>query len=115
MISINQVSLPSPASLSVRTAIKGGTAQYNTMGQLVQDGMKKKRQVEIIWNRMPASFLSALAQLLEENDFLSLIYPDPLQGQRLMECRVLEHTARAWRYENGQTQWADVKLSLEER
>jgi len=64
---------------------------------------------------MNAPFLASLAQVLQGNDFLSLVYPDPLYGQRQMECRILEHSARAWRYENDQAQWADVKLFMEER
>lgn len=115
MISLNGIALPSPSSLFVRCVPKGGSVQYNSLGQMVQEGMREKRHVEMTWNRLPASVLLQLKQILSAGGFFTLVYPDPLAGSRQMDCYVLEHAARAWQYQNGQASWADVKLSLEER
>lgn len=115
MIAINGTALPSPSALSVRTALKAGSAGYNTLGQLVQDNMREKRTVEITWNRMPGPTLSALAALSDGADFLTLVYPDPLAGDREMACRITARSARVYSYQAGVPTWADVKLTMEER
>ena len=51
MISINGLSLPSPHALTVQIIPKGGTSQYNALGQLVQEGVREKRMVEITWQK----------------------------------------------------------------
>lgn len=114
-MTLNGLALPSPASLSVRVAPRSGTAQYNTLGQLVQDGIRDKRTVEITWTRMDSAALSALSALLNEGGFFTLIYPDPLSGSREMSCRAKEHSARVRRMQSGAPLWADVTLTLEER
>ena len=115
MISLNNVSLPAPTGLSVRVRPQAGTAQYNALGDLVQDGFRDKRTVEIAWSRMPASTLRSLAQLLSAGGFFTLVYPDPLSGSREMRCRATEQSARVWRYAEGEPKWADVALTLEEQ
>ena len=115
MITLNNVSLPSPTGLSVRVRPQAGTAQYNTLGQLMQDGFKDKRTVEIAWSRMDAVTLRSLASLLTAGGFFSLTYPDPLSGSRTIACRATEQSARVWRYANGAAAWADVTLTLEEQ
>lgn len=115
MITLNSVSLPSPSGLAVRVRPQAGTAQYNTLGELVQDGFRDKRTVEITWSRMPASTLQSLAALLAAGGFFTLVYPDPLSGSREMRCRATEQSARVWQYQNGAPQWADVALTLEEQ
>lgn len=115
MISLNDVSLPSPTGLSVRVRPQAGTAQYNTLGQLVQDGFRDKRTVKIAWTRMDGAALRALAAQLSAGGFFSLTYPDPLSGSRTMTCRATDQSARVWRYENGDPAWADVTLTLEEQ
>ena len=84
MIRINETPLPSPTALAVRVEPKAGTAQYNTLGQLLQDGMRDKRTVEITWARMAGDTLAALALLLSPGGFFTLVYPDPLSGNREM-------------------------------
>ena len=115
MISLNGIVLPSPSNLMVRCMQKGGTAQYNSLGQLVQEGMQEKRHVEIIWNRLPASVLAQLAQSLHAGGFFPLVYPDPMAGNKEISCCASEYSARVWQYQDGKAAWADVKLSLEER
>ena len=115
MISINGVTLPSPTALAVKSEPKAGTTQYNTLGQLVQDGMRDKRTVEITWKRMAGESLAALAQLLSEGGFFTLIYPDPLSGRREMQCRAAEQSAKVYQYQDGTPLWADVKLTMEEQ
>lgn len=114
MITLSSLSLPSPASLSVHASLQGGAAQYNTLGQLVQDGMQEKRTVEILWTRLSASILSQLAQALQ-GGFLTCVYPDPLLGERTMRCRCASHSARVFQYLDGAPVWADVKITLEEQ
>ena len=115
MIRLNGIAFPSPSNLLVRCTPKGGVAQYNSLGQLVQEGMQEKRHVEIIWNRLPGSVLSQLAQILNAGGFFSLVYPDPMAGNREMSCYASEHSARVWQYRDGQAAWADVKLAVEEQ
>lgn len=115
MIQINDVALPAPASLSVQIIPQAGTAQYNTLGQLVQDGMKEKRTVEISWTRMPGDTLAALSGVLEAGGFFTVVYPDPLSGQRRMTARITDRFARVSRYQAQEIQWADVRLTLEEQ
>ena len=115
MILINDLSLPAPASLSVKIEPRTGVSQYNTLGQLVQDGVREKRTVEIAWTRMAAATLNQLAALLSPGGFFSLSYPDPLSGARVMSCRVMGQSARVCQYRNGAPLWADVQLILEEQ
>lgn len=115
MIILNGLSLPAPTALSVRIAPKSGACEYNTLGQLVQDGVFQKRTVEIVWTRMSGTSLGLLAQKLNEGDFFTLSYPDPLAGSREMRCRITGQSARVYQYLNGVPTWADVKLTLEER
>ena len=115
MISLNGISLPSPTTLSVRVSPQAGTAQYNTLGQTVLDGMRDKRTVEIGWNRMAGDALAALAALLSPGGFFTLVYPDPLSGSRSMTCRVREQFARVYQYQSGAPLWADVRLTMEEQ
>ena len=114
MITIGSLSLPSPSSLAVRVSLQGGTAQYNTLGVLVQDGMREKRAVDILWNHLPVSSLALLSQALT-GGFITCVYPDPLLGSRQMSCRCTAQSARVYRCENGAPQWADVRITLEER
>ena len=114
MITLNNIVLPSPSALSVTVTPQAGTSQYNSLGLLVQDGVKNKRTVSLSWARMAASSLTELTELLAAGDFCTLTYPDPLSGSREMACRVREQSARVWRCD-GAPQWADVKLILEER
>lgn len=115
MIQINGTVLPAPTALSVRVVPRAGTAQYNALGQLVRDGMREKRTVEISWSRMAGSALAQLSQMLAAGGFFTLVYPDPLSGAREMSCHVTEQAARVWQYLEGVPAWADVKLTLEER
>lgn len=114
MISINDTSLPTPASLSVHVTMQTGSVHYNALGQMLLDGRKEKRKVEIGWARLGSQELTALSSLLT-GGFITLSYPDPLAGQREMEGLVTEKDARVWRFENNQAAWADVKLTVEER
>lgn len=114
MIILQSQVLPSPSALSVRAALQGGSAQYNTLGNLVQDGMKEKRTVEILWTRLSASALQTLSQALT-GGFMTCSYPDPLLGQRTMACRCTDKSARVYRCPDGAPQWADVKIILEEQ
>ena len=114
MITLQSLPLPSPAALSVKTALRGGTAQYNTLGELVQDGMKEKRTVEISWRSLPSSALGQLAEALS-GGFLQCTYPDPLLGTRTMSCQCTQHCARVYRVQDGAAQWADVSVTLEEQ
>lgn len=114
MIAINQTALPTPASLSVRVRPAAGTAQYNTLGQTVLDGMADKHTVTIAWTRMSETDLQTLSSLLSDGGFLSLAYPDPLSGSREMTCRVTDRSARVCR-QAGSPAWADVTLTLEEQ
>lgn len=115
MIAINGTRLPSPGSLSVRKVRRVGSTDYNSLGKMVQDGVREKNIVEIIWPRMSASVLSELAALLESAPFFQLSYPDPLEGNREMEGWAAEKQARVWKFEGGMPAWADVKLVVEER
>ena len=115
MITLNGVSLPSPATLSVRVTPQAGTAQYNTLGQTVLDNLRDKRTVEIGWSRMTGDALASLANLLSPGGFFTLVYPDPLSGSRTMTCRVREQAARVYQYQNEQPLWADVRLTMEEQ
>ena len=115
MIKINGVSLPSPSSLSVRVLPRAGTSDYNSLGYLVQDGVKDKRTVEIGWARMSGANLTLLAAQLALGGFLTLSYPDPLSGSREMVCRAAGQSAHVCQYLDGAPLWADVKLILEER
>lgn len=115
MITLNQLTLPAPSSLSVRVRPQGGIAQYNTLGQLVQDGFFDKRIVTVAWARMPGETLEALSALLADGGFFTLTYPDPLSGSRAMSCRVTDRSASVYRYQNGAPLWADVSLTLEEQ
>ena len=114
MITLNNVSLPSPASLSVRTSLQGGTTAYNALGQLVQDGMRQKRTIEVSWVRLPESQLAVISGAVAEG-FISCTYPDPLLGNRTMVCRVTGHSAQLWRYQAEGSAWADVRITLEEQ
>lgn len=115
MIVLNGLSLPAPSSLAVRVTPRGGASQYNTLGQLVQDGVREKRTVEIAWTRMPAETLAALAALLAAGGFFTLVYPDPLSGNLEISCHMKEQSARVFRMADGAALWADVTLTMEER
>ena len=115
MIRINDLSLPAPSSLSVRVTPQGGSAQYNTLGKLVQDGMQNKHTVDISWARMPGDTLRRLSQTLSAGGFFSVTYPDPLSGSREMTCRVTVQAARVYQFRAEHPVWADVSLSLEEQ
>ena len=115
MLQLNGVSLPPPSSLSVRVMPRAGTAEYNSLGNLVQDGVKEKRTVEIGWVRISLADLAVLAAQLSPGGFITLTYPDPLSGSREMHCRAAGQSARVYRCRDGAPQWADVTLTLEER
>ena len=115
MISINGTPLPSPTALAVKVEPKAGSAQYNTLGQLLQDGMREKRTVEIAWARMAGEALAGLTRLLSAGGFFTLTYPDPLSGSREIRCRAAEQSARVGEYRDGAPLWADVKLTMEEQ
>ena len=115
MITLNDLSLPAPSSLSVQVSPQGGTVHYNTLGHLLQDGMREKRTVDIAWARFPGAMLSQLDAALSFSDFMTLTYPDPLKGQRTMRCRSTRHSAQVYRFSGGQAVWADVKITLEEQ
>ena len=115
MISINGLSLPSPHALTVQIVPKGGTSQYNALGQLVQEGVREKRMVEITWHRMEGDQLQALSQVLSAGGFFTLVYPDPLSSRREMICCIKRQTARVWQYQQDAPKWADVQLTLEEQ
>ena len=115
MLSINGISLPSPTSLSVQVISRGGSTQYNVLGQMVRDGAREKRVLQIAWSRMTADQLSVLSSLLESGQLLTLSYPDPLAGRREMSCFAADRSARVWQYRDGVPAWADVKLTLEEQ
>lgn len=114
MITISGITLPAPSSLAVSVTQRGGSAQYNTLGELVQDGMKEKRTVDVSWRCLPAASLTLLSQALQ-GGFISCAYPDPLLGARSMTCRCTRHAARVYRVQENAPQWADVTLTLEER
>lgn len=115
MLTIGNLSLPSPTALSVHVSPRGGSTQYNTLGQLVSDGATEKRTVEIVWTRMAATALAQLYALLDGGGFFTLTYPDPVSGARQMSCRVRERATKLYQYTDGAAAWADVKLTLEER
>jgi len=114
MITLADVSLPAPSSLSVSVSLQGGSTQFNTLGERVQDGVREKRTVDISWRCLSAETLASLSQALN-GDFLSCSYPDPLLGPRTMTCRCSRQSARVYRCPDSTPQWADVNLTLEER
>ncbi|MBQ9263743.1 MAG: hypothetical protein IJ189_05970 [Clostridia bacterium] len=114
MITIHETLLPSPTALSVRVTLQAGTAQYNTQGNLVQDGMREKRTVDIAWTRMSLDDLSSLAEAMAD-PFFDCAYPDPLLGNRTMRCRCTGKSASVFQYRDGVPVWADVKITLEEQ
>ena len=114
MIKINNVTLSSPSSLTVQSALQGGSAHYNALGKLLLDGRREKRRVEISWARLSVAELAILSGALTEG-FVTLSYPDPLAGQRQMECLVTEKNAQVWRMEQNAACWAQVRLRFEER
>lgn len=115
MLSINGIVFPSPHSLSVKASLKAGSSQYNTLGQLLHDGMQEKRTVEILWIRLPQSALTLLAEQLAPGGFFTCCYPDPLKGETEMICHAASHQATLYHYQPDSPQWADVKLTLEEQ
>lgn len=115
MLSINHVVLPSPHSLSVKVAPKVGSSQYNTRGQLLQDGVQEKRTVEIVWVRLSQDDLALLARQLNPGGFFACSYPDPLKGQTEITCRLAGQQATVYHYQPAAALWADVKLTLEEQ
>ncbi|MBQ6803266.1 MAG: hypothetical protein IJP04_01290 [Clostridia bacterium] len=115
MLSINDVVLPSPHSLSVKITPKTGSTQYNTRGQLLQDGVQEKRTVEIVWVRLNQDDLSLLAGQLNPGGFFTCNYPDPLKGQTEITCRLSGQQATVYHYQPAAPLWADVKLILEEQ
>ncbi len=115
MLSINGVSLPSPHSLSVQVSPRGGNAQYNTLGQLLQDGIREKRTLEITWHQLSRSSLSLIAAQLSPGGFFTCTFPDPLKGETEMTCRLAAHQATLYRHQPDAPLWADVRLTLEER
>ncbi|MBR1585719.1 MAG: hypothetical protein IJ662_09285 [Clostridia bacterium] len=114
MITINKRTLPSPSALSVKITPQAGTAQYNTLGELVQDGMKDKRTVEISWAHLSGDDLGILSLALTDG-FFDCTYPDPLSGNRAMRCRCTARSARVYQYRDDLPVWADVKIILEEQ
>jgi len=114
MILLSGISLPAPSSLSVSASLQGGTAQFNTLGEKVQDGVYEKRTVDIAWRCLSADALTSLAQALQSG-FISCTYPDPMLGTRTMSCRCIRHAARVYRCQGDAPQWADVNLTLEEQ
>lgn len=114
MITINGAVLPAPHSLSVQVMKIGGSRDYNALGQLVEEGMREKRRVELAWRRMADAQLHALQAALQEAAPLSLVCPDPSARQREMLCTLVHHAATVWHYEQGEPAWADVQLILEE-
>lgn len=114
MIKINNVAMPSPSALMVQSALQGGSVHYNALGKLLLDGRREKRRVEVSWARLSAAELATLSGALTEG-FVTLSYPDPLAGQRQMECLVTEKNAQVWRMAQDAACWAQVKLRFEER
>lgn len=115
MLTLNGTALPSPSSLSVSVTAQRGSVRFNSLGQRLLDGQCEKTTVEILWARMEPSALSTLAQLLASGGFFTLVYPDPLSGQRSISCHVTERSAQVFSLRGTQPAFCQVRLKLEER
>lgn len=115
MIAINQTVLPTPSALNVQVQTQSGQVRFNSAGEKLLEGQREKSTVEMVWNQMETSTLTALAQVLQPGGFFTLTYPDPLNGQRQISCHVTERSAQVFSLRSGETRWCQVRLKMEER
>ena len=115
MISLNDVTLPTPSSLKVSVSPGRRQVRYNSLGEKLLDGQYEKTTVEISWARMDSTALASLAQLLQSDVFFTLVYPDPLSGQRQITCHVVGRTAQVFSLRGTSPAFSALTLKLEER
>lgn len=114
MIHIQDLSLPVPSACVVEITGQAASRRYNTLGQLVMDGRREKRTLDLRWSRMEENMLMQLFSLLDGAAFFDITYPDPVAGEKTITCFCADRGAKIWQYA-GQARWADVHVKLEER
>ena len=113
MIRINDVSLPPPTEYRLTYQDTLGLKQVNALGNVVRDVLGKKRRVQIGYKRMSGISASDLCTLVSPTSEMSVTCPS-LMGDQTFLCRLGTMDCSLFHRENGQDDWADVTLVLEE-
>lgn len=92
-------------------------AQRTASGRMAMEIVAIKRRVDVTWQMIRASDLSAIVDLIEQNaPFFSLTYPDPQKGEtHTITVYAGDVNANAWHTVGGERWWQDASIAFIEQ
>lgn len=105
---------PQPSKLQI-DIMDLSFAERNSQGDMLIDRKAVKRKLEIEWNQLKNSEISAILQLVQDV-FFQATYPDPFTGAMATKTfYVGDRTMPIYNYNNGTPLWSGLKFSLIEQ
>lgn len=93
----------------------GETTTRTADGTLSRDRIAVKRQIDMSWNALQWSQVSAVLTAMQD-EFFQFTYPDPMTGQQETKTfYVGDRTAPVALTKNGVTWWQGLQLTLTEQ
>lgn len=113
-IRIGTVIMPKPRSLEIGGEV---VAKEKTMaaGNLVRDIIGWRVVVTASWEWVPQKTLTAVTELARQCRFVTLDYPDPVDGHASGEFKIEIGNQKVFRYRRGEPYWYNVELKATAR
>ena len=116
MISINGVKIATPKTYEVTVNDLDGESNRNANGELIRDRIAVKRKLNLEWQPLTQSEISALLKAVS-SVFFTVTFPDPELGMITKTMYVGDRTAPAYFYDEKtkQVKWSGLKMNFIEK
>ncbi len=116
LVTLNGIAIadPSKLELGIFRLTKASRSANGTMNMEI---IAIKRQVSLQWEKIKASELKTILDLLDAATFHTLVYPDPqgTGGTKTITAYVGDITESAWYMVGAERYWENVRVGLIER
>ena len=97
-----------------RTLEVGGSylAKETTMasGKIVRDIIGYRKELTAEWEWLPDGLLQRLLPIVRSGDFVSIGYPDPVQGDTSGIFSIEVDSQKIFKFKDGKPYWYGVKI-----
>ncbi|SFG05412.1 DUF6711 family protein [Clostridium cadaveris] len=114
MIKINGVAIATPKVYEVTVQDLDGETNRNAAGTLIRDRIAVKRKINLEWQPLSQSEISALLNAVS-GEFFTITFPDPQLGTITKTMYVGDRTAPAYQFKNGEVKWSGLKMNFIEK
>lgn len=82
-------------------------------GTIVRDMIGYRKELNAEWEWVPDGLLQQLLPIIRSGEFVSIIYPDPVDGEKTEMFLVTLNPQKIFKFRNGEPFWYSVKIKAE--